>query len=431
MMEWALPSDTLNEYKDFLHIMKGEEQLADGREFVRGGFWRSFFSKYDESNHIHKKMLRVSRKLAAAPEDFRRSPQYATAMDHLWRGQCNCAYWHGVFGGLYLANLRNALYENLIAAEAIADEAAHGKSGWTQITAEDFDADGGQELIVESAAQTIMLQPHRGGMMIEHDARALRFDPLDTLMRRREAYHLQLEGSTRQGEQQFRVKDLRVTSALTEDWYRRGSLIDHFLSGDATPEMFREAVYPETGDFVNAPYDCEWKKTKSGAEVTLSRDGAVMTDAGQHAVTIRKTLVCSLDSAAVKIRYEITNRSKQPLRTQFGVEFNVNLLAGDAIDRVHEIDGFRLGALNKMNSTGEIPDAKTFRVVDGWKKLKVEWKLSETSTHWRCPIETVSNSEGGIEKIYQSTVVMPVWDLKLKPGKSWKVDIDYAVVSTP
>jgi len=30
--------------------------------------------------------------------------------DHLWRAQCNCPYWHGVFGGLYLPHLRAAVY---------------------------------------------------------------------------------------------------------------------------------------------------------------------------------------------------------------------------------------------------------------------------------------------------------------------------------
>ncbi len=35
----------------------------DVRRFLRGGFWRGFFSKYAESNLLHKKMLRVSSKL--------------------------------------------------------------------------------------------------------------------------------------------------------------------------------------------------------------------------------------------------------------------------------------------------------------------------------------------------------------------------------
>ena len=38
-------------------------------------------------------------------------------IDHLYRSQCNDAYWHGVFGGLYLNHLREAAYSNLLRAE--------------------------------------------------------------------------------------------------------------------------------------------------------------------------------------------------------------------------------------------------------------------------------------------------------------------------
>ena len=45
------------------------------------------------------------------------------ARQELYRGQCNCAYWHGSFGGLYLPHLRNAIYSGLIAAHNAIDDA--------------------------------------------------------------------------------------------------------------------------------------------------------------------------------------------------------------------------------------------------------------------------------------------------------------------
>jgi hypothetical protein len=46
--------------------------------------------------------------------DFVRDPPKAKlrekAETHLYRGQCNWPYWHGVFGGMYLPHLRSALY---------------------------------------------------------------------------------------------------------------------------------------------------------------------------------------------------------------------------------------------------------------------------------------------------------------------------------
>jgi len=56
---------------------------------------------------MHKKMLRVSERVAAAG-----SPP--AAVDALLRGQANDAYWHGVFGGVYLPHLRRAVWENLL-----------------------------------------------------------------------------------------------------------------------------------------------------------------------------------------------------------------------------------------------------------------------------------------------------------------------------
>ena len=49
-------------------------------------------------------------------------------MDHLFRGQSNDCYWHGLFGGIYIAHMRAATLAHLIAAEDLAD-AALGVAG--------------------------------------------------------------------------------------------------------------------------------------------------------------------------------------------------------------------------------------------------------------------------------------------------------------
>ena len=89
--------------------------------FFRGGIWQSFLAKYPEANFMHKKMVRVSDKLERAEEQARRAREPAP-LDHarreLYRAQCNCGYWHGLFGGLYLNYLRDAVYHHLIDAEA-------------------------------------------------------------------------------------------------------------------------------------------------------------------------------------------------------------------------------------------------------------------------------------------------------------------------
>ena len=93
-----------------------------------GGYWRNFKAKYPESDEMYARMLGVSRRLLAVQANPDADPDYLEIARHeLYRGQCNCPYWHGSFGGLYLPHLRNAVYHSLISAHNALDDA---KGGW-------------------------------------------------------------------------------------------------------------------------------------------------------------------------------------------------------------------------------------------------------------------------------------------------------------
>ncbi|HET9402753.1 MAG TPA: alpha-amylase/4-alpha-glucanotransferase domain-containing protein, partial [Candidatus Acidoferrales bacterium] len=106
MMEWVLPTGARKK----LHEIEGEfVSREDVQRFLRGGVWRGFMSKYDEVNLLHKKALHVSRELTAKQKKktgTKGTELSARARTHLLRAQCNDAYWHGVFGGLYSPHLR-------------------------------------------------------------------------------------------------------------------------------------------------------------------------------------------------------------------------------------------------------------------------------------------------------------------------------------
>jgi 4-alpha-glucanotransferase len=61
-------------------------------------------------------------------------------------GQCNCSYWHGAFGGIYLPHLRNAVYNHLIAADNLLDRVFRPRRFQVSIEDEDFDFDGRREV---------------------------------------------------------------------------------------------------------------------------------------------------------------------------------------------------------------------------------------------------------------------------------------------
>ncbi len=143
MGEWVLPVEAGAAYETLLHRTQAMPEGEQLTRFVHGGVWHNFFHKYEEANHLHKRMLFLSRRYE---ELDRRLPpagegreRYGAGYEALLRAQCNDAYWHGVFGGLYAPHLRTAVYGGLIEAE----RAAEGLDGRPRAACrEDWNVDG-------------------------------------------------------------------------------------------------------------------------------------------------------------------------------------------------------------------------------------------------------------------------------------------------
>ena len=63
-----------------------------------------------------------------------------------------------------------------------------------------------------------------------------------------------------------------------------------------------------------------------------------------------------------------------------------------------------------------MPGTSKVNITDEWLKLRCEAKFPGAGRAWRDAIETVSQSEGGYERVYQGTVLIPIWDFKIAPG---------------
>jgi alpha-amylase len=364
--------------------------------------------------------------------------------DHLYQSQCNDAYWHGVFGGLYLPHLRSAVYEHLIRAEYLADAVRHqrgpgsrGKgpekkspASWIEIEQGDFDQDGSDEVMLNSELVNLLIDPAEGGRLTELDWKPRSFNLTNTLTRRREVYHekiLQMvrdkaagnaDGGAKTIHARVAVKEEGLQYHLLYDWYTRGSLLDHFLGSGVDLAGFRRSEYYEAGDFVLGAYAMRSKKTGKSAVVTLERDGVV---AGLP-VKLRKELSLRSASGEFIVTYSITNRSSEELNTAFGSEFNFSLLAGNAHDRYYDIPGHSLDKKN-LASLGETNNVTQVSLVDEWLPLRLTLAFSRPAMLWRAPVETVSQSEAGFERVYQSSLVMPIWRISLLPEKAWEAEI--------
>jgi len=87
------------EYERIGHEMEHDPRWPSLKRFVRGGFWRNFKVRYPESDEMYARMMMVSRKLERAMEAGACGALVDQARTELYRGQCNCCYWHGAFGG--------------------------------------------------------------------------------------------------------------------------------------------------------------------------------------------------------------------------------------------------------------------------------------------------------------------------------------------
>jgi len=113
------------------------------------------------------------------------------ARDLLLRAQCNDAYWHGIFGGIYAPHLRADPWRNLIRAEAIADRQIPGALV-PRVELLDYDADGTNELLFTSLEAQVLLKP----VTAAPSPRSISVPQLRRLsisiLRRPEAYHTRL-----------------------------------------------------------------------------------------------------------------------------------------------------------------------------------------------------------------------------------------------
>ncbi len=189
MTEWALPVGQQLEYDHVVHELQHDERWPIIKRFVRGGFWRNFKVKYPEANDMYARMMIASKRLEAARQSGLGSDALRPAQQALYRGQCNCPYWHGAFGGIYLPHLRNAIYNQLIASENLLDQAVGRTGGFVEATVEDYNFDLRQEVRLASDKLICLLAPSSGGQLYELDVRSICHNLLATLTRRPEAYH--------------------------------------------------------------------------------------------------------------------------------------------------------------------------------------------------------------------------------------------------
>ncbi len=437
MGEWALPPE---EGLAFEHAVAAAQ--ADGRaeaRWLRGGFWRNFQVKYREINDLHKQMLRASSKVARMEP----GAGHDAALGELMQGQSNDCYWHGVFGGIYIAHMRLATYEHLIAAEDAADAAARAAGGAVDgIALVDTDLDGLDEILVTSPGQTVVIDTVEGGGIGSWDIRPVRHALAAVMRRRPEAYHQRLIDSVAPPPPAtdapaadahdgasgvasihavVRSREPGLADRLQYDGYERRSGLVHLFAPGTTREAFARAEAVELGDAHTGHYDIV---ERTATEVRLARD--VRVGAAGLLVGVEKRFTFDGDRTSPAIGLEVTveNRSAGPVRFDLGVEWAIMLLGGGGNPAAYyEIDGER----RAHDGAGELAAATLVSSGNTYIGLEIGTSFDPPATAWWTPIETVSNSEYGFERIYQGSALVGIWPMELAPGERRTVDVTHQV----
>jgi len=433
MTEWILPIEKQQELEDLAHEFENDARWPRLRRFMRGGFWRNFRVKYPESNEMYSRMLglsfRLQRELAC--ETTREQANYLEqARRELYRAQCNCGYWHGAFGGIYLPHLRNAIYHHLIAAEEYLDAATRPREPWIEDVVDDFNFDARLEVRLANDKLAAYFAPMQGGHLYELDIRSIRHNLLATLTRRPEAYHRKvLAGARSQGDHVASIHDRIVFKqegldrAVRYDGYPRKALVDLFFAEETSATDVESGQATDLGDFALGAYEAKLQRKPQRVRLLLSREGDV---AG---IPIRLTKAISLNagSSVLEIAYLIEHLPPD-FRFQFSVEMNFAGMPPGLSDRYFlGSEQERLGDLGQRLS---IEDAHELTLVDEWLGLEAALRFSRPTGFWSFPVQSVNGSEAGFELVPQSIAVQPHWLVVPDRDGRWMVSFAVAINTT-
>ena len=375
MNEWTLPVPAAHHYADLVGQEKHAGRYELTKPYVRGGIWRNFFMRYPESNWMHKRMLALSRRYHGLPAN-KQTPQM---LQYLYEAQANDAYWHGLFGGLYLPHLRRAVYNAIIRLEALLDQA----SARPAKVAADFDLDGHDEVFLQNGELQAIVPLDGSASICEFDSYKLAHNFGDTLTRQAEHYHRKVHAQP----------DHAHSGQGIANPHERVSFKHEITQADLSTDSYRKSLFCDSwimpeGDVLRPHY----RKPGSGKAIDFK--------AALRGGEVHKKI--SLDGNTLRVAYSFT----RPPQGSFRVEINLAMPSCDG-----PAGRFRIGD----NIPGGFGQAFKF---GGLKNISLEDEVLggglQLSSSVPCafsshPHFSVSQSEAGFEKIMQAVTLELIW----------------------
>jgi alpha-amylase len=245
------------------------------------------------------------------------------------------------------------------------------------------------------------------------------------MQRRPEAYHARLReaprsttGAVTSIHEQTRVKEPNLERYLKYDRWARHAFRILVFDPKRTQADYESLQLQEDASFAGGEFSV---RSSGPHQAELYRQTVIGGNQGtDEAVSVDITKRFSFGPApnGCEISCEVGLKLKQPVDRAVivGIETVINLLAPTESDRFIETVAGPQG----LRFSGEQP-APILHMQDGWQKLRITLHAPGAENFWIAPIETVSESEEGFERVYQGSQILARWRLSTQKVLSARV----------
>jgi hypothetical protein len=256
--------------------------------------------------------------------------------------------------------------------------------------------------------------PTDGGTISAIDFRPARATLINSLMRRSESYHASLKNAAKNDplsvqsiHDQRRVKEEGLERWLHYDRWQRHAFRLLVFGRDRSYDDYATVRLEEDAALAGGQYQV---KTVSNSRLALcaaeSRDWIVEKAFSFQSTPNGFDIVCDATLGRTALGTAPVN---------VGIEVVINFLAPSTPDRYFQSEGKKF----PLRWSAAVPGGD-LSVVDEWQQVGVRIEAPATRNFWIAPIETVSESEDGFERIYQGSQVLALWPVELASGAEWK-----------
>jgi len=308
--------------------------------------------------------------------------------DMLYEAQANDAYWHGLFGGLYLPHLRRAVYHAIVALEGMLDQVA----ARPHKVQDDLDKNGCDEIFLQNGLLQAVVMLDGSAALCELDAYALSHNFGDSLRRSEEHYYRKIH----QGEIKQHHSGEGIASAHDRVSFKHEITLDDLTTDDRGRNLFSDG----------------WRMAEAEAYQPIT-NYVLKTD---HAEALGVSLGCQVETILVNKhivladnRLRVSYRFSGEGKGQFNTELNVAMPSCDGPAGRFIHGGLIPGGFGQPL---ELNGLKEIVLDDAVLGGKILLHCNKPVTFHARPHFTVSQSEAGFEKIMQAVTLSLAWPLE-------------------